>query len=96
MPLSDKDVEAGLRSLPGWERTEVGGKAAIQRTFKTGNFLNGLAFLTRVAVLAEGMNHHPDVIFTYPHVTLQLTTHDAGGLSGKDFELARKIEEVKP
>ena len=56
----------------------------IQKSFRTGNFLGGLAFLTKVAVYAEGMNHHPDVNFTYPRVTLQLSTHDAGGLTEKE------------
>jgi 4a-hydroxytetrahydrobiopterin dehydratase len=94
MPLSDQEIDAKLRNMSGWQRTSIKSQSAIEKTFKTGDFLSGLAFLTRVAVLAEGMNHHPDVVFTYPRVTLQLTTHDAGGLSDKDFELARRIDAL--
>ena len=95
MPLTDQEIESKLHSLSGWQRTQADAGQAIEKTFNTGSFLNGLGFLTRVAVLAEGMNHHPDVTFTYPRVTLQLTTHDAGGLSDKDFELAARIDALK-
>lgn len=83
-----------LAGLSGWERAECGGKPAIQKRYKTGNFLSGLAFVTQVAVLAEKFSHHPDVELTYPRVTLTLTTHDAGGLTEKDFELAEQIEKL--
>lgn len=95
MPMSPADIDKRLKHLSGWERLDVNGRPMLQKTFRTGNFLNGLAFLTRVAVLAEGMNHHPDVTFTYPRVILQLTTHDAGGLTEKDFDLANRIDELK-
>lgn len=94
--LSDQEIAAKLKMLQGWERIEVGGKPGIARTFKTGNFLAGLAFVTKIAVLAEQANHHPDVILTYPRVTVQLTTHDAGGLTHKDFELAANLDQIKP
>ncbi len=93
--LTDGEIETRLKGLSGWERATVGGKPGIQKVFKTGNFLNGLGFITRVAVLAEQANHHPDVIFTYPRVTMQLTTHDAGGLTSNDFDLAGKIDLVQ-
>ena len=93
--LSDTDIESRLQMLTGWERVDVGGKPGIRKVYKTGNFLNGLGFITRVAVLAEKADHHPDVIFTYPRVTMQLTTHDAGGLTEKDFDWAAKIEAIQ-
>lgn len=95
MALGNPEIESRLRHLDGWERIDVGGRPMIQKSFRTANFLGGLAFLTKVAVYAEGMNHHPDVSFTYPRVTLQLTTHDAGGLTEKDFDLAARIDQIK-
>ena len=90
--MSPSDIEARLRNLPGWEQVEAGGRPVIQKVFRTGDFLRGLAFVTRVAVLAETANHHPDVTLTYPRVTIQLTTHDAGGITDRDFDLAAKID----
>ncbi len=94
--LSDQEVAAKLKTLQGWERIDLGGKPAIAKTFKTGNFLAGLGFVTKIAVLAERVNHHPDVVLTYPRVTVQLTTHDAGGLTHKDFDLAANLDQIKP
>ena len=93
--LSDSDIDSKLQNLTGWERADVGGQPGIKKVYKTGNFLTGLGFITRVAVLAEKAEHHPDIIFTYPKVTMQLTTHDAGGLTKKDFELATKIDTIQ-
>ena len=56
--------------------------------------MDGLGFVGRMAELAEKANHHPDVLLTYPRVTVSLTTHDAGGLTEKDFGLAQQIDEV--
>ena len=92
--LSESEIRTHLEGLPSWERVNADGAPCIRKVFKTGSFLNGLGFTTRVAVLAETMNHHPDVELTYPGVTLKLTTHDAGGLTDKDFELARRIDEL--
>lgn len=91
--LSEIELAARLQSLPGWERT-AGDTPAIEKTFKTRNFLNGLAFVTRVAVLAERANHHPDVTLTYPRVRILLTTHDAGGVTEKDLALAAEIDSL--
>ncbi len=92
--LSATEIAAKLRSLTGWEQVDLAGRPAIRRVVKTGSFLEGLGLVTRVAVLAERANHHPDVLLTYPQVTLHLTTHDAGGLTDKDFELAREIDQL--
>ena len=79
---------AALRRVPGWQR--VGDE--IRRTYRFGDFREALAFVNRVAVLAERAGHHPDIDIRYSAVTLALTTHDAGGLSAKDFELAGAID----
>ncbi len=92
--IPDAEVDSRLAELPGWRRAEVGGKPGISKTFDRANFLDGLGFVTRVADLAEKAGHHPDVLLTYPRVTMSLTTHDAGGLTDKDFALAAEIERV--
>ena len=86
--LDEAGVAAALRRAPGWQR--VGDE--IRRTYRFGDFREALAFVNRVAVLAERAGHHPDIDIRYSAVTLALTTHDAGGLSAKDFELAGAID----
>jgi len=81
-------VAHALRQTPGWEHAG----AEIRRTYRFGNFREALAFVNRVGELAERAGHHPDIDIRYNAVTLALTTHDAGGLSAKDFELARAID----
>ena len=84
--LSDGEVTACLARLPGWERQGH----EIRRTFAFADFKEAMAFVNRVADLAEGMDHHPDIDIRYSKVTLALTTHDAGGLTALDFDLAEK------
>lgn len=86
--LDDAGVAQALRQLPGWERAG----AEITRTYRFRDFREALAFVNRVGELAERAGHHPDIDIRYSAVTLALTTHDAGGLSAKDFELARAID----
>jgi 4a-hydroxytetrahydrobiopterin dehydratase len=86
--LDDAGVAQALRQLPGWERAG----AEIRRTYRFRDFREALAFVNRVGELAERAGHHPDIDIRYSAVTLALTTHDAGGLSAKDFELARAID----
>ncbi len=86
-PLDDQQIAQRLKALPGWERRGD----EIRRTFSFPDFKAALAFVNRVGELAEAMNHHPDIDIRYSKVTLALTTHDAGGLSARDFELAGRI-----
>lgn len=67
---------------------------AAHAVFLTGSFAAGVALIERIGVLADAANHHPDVDLRYPSVTVRLTTHDAGGLTGKDVALARGISQV--
>ena len=92
--LAESRINELLASLPGWRLVDQAGRARIEKVYKTKNFLAGLGFVTRVAVLAEQLDHHPDVLLTYPQVRVTLTTHDADGLTDKDFELARRIETL--
>ena len=86
--LDDDGVAAQLRRTPSWEQVGV----EIRRTYRVGDFRQALAFVNRVGELAERAGHHPDIDIRYNTVTLALTTHDAGGLSAKDFDLARAID----
>ena len=85
--LDEAAVADALRRTPGWER--AGGQ--IRRTYRFRDFREALAFVNRVGGLAEAAGHHPDIDIRYNAVTLTLTTHDAGGLTPKDFDLARAI-----
>lgn len=88
--LSDQDVEAVLPALPGW--TLRAGKLHLERKFK--DFSEAWAFMSRVALVAEAMNHHPEWSNVWNRVTIDLTTHDAGGLTQRDVDLARRISAL--
>lgn len=83
-PLSKEEVASRLGTLPGWQ-IEAG---ELTRTFKFEDFIAALAFVNRVGDWAEKAGHHPDIDIRYNRVRLGLVTHDAGGLTAKDFELA--------
>jgi 4a-hydroxytetrahydrobiopterin dehydratase len=82
--MTDAEVKAGLTALPDWN--EVGGE--LQRTFQFADFVAAMGFVNRVADAAEAACHHPDILIRYNKVTLTLSTHDAGGITAKDFDLA--------
>ena len=86
--LSDAAVAAELARTPGWSR---GGKA-IERTYRFPGFKEAMFFVNGVAALAERAGHHPDVAIHGSVVTLSMWTHSAGGLTAKDFALAREID----
>jgi 4a-hydroxytetrahydrobiopterin dehydratase len=88
--LDEASIAAALRHAPGWERAGT----EIRRTYRFADFREALAFVNRVGELAEQAAHHPDIDIRYNTVTLALTTHDAGGLSAKDFELASAIDRA--
>lgn len=81
---------AALASLPQW--TEVAGRDAITRSLRFDDFNAAFGFMARVALKAEQMNHHPEWFNVYNRVDISLSTHDAGGLSALDVELARFID----
>ncbi len=84
--LTDEQIQSQLANFPKW--TENGGQ--IVRTFQFEDFLQAIRFVNEVAEAAEAAQHHPDILIRYNKVTLTLTTHDAGGITLKDFDLARK------
>jgi len=76
--------------MPDWsKRAQI-----ISRTFKFEGFLKAIEFVNRVAKKAQKINHHPDIDIRFNKVTLKLTTHDEGGLTEKDFSLARQCDEI--
>jgi 4a-hydroxytetrahydrobiopterin dehydratase len=89
-PLDAQQIEAALATMPEWEPTP----GAIARTFQFEDFPTAIAFVDQVAKLAEAAGHHPDIDIRWNKVTLTLTTHDAGGLTEKDFALARQFDRV--
>ena len=87
--LEKEAVAEALAGLEGWSLSRQG--AAIERKFGFKNFSQAFGFMTRCALAAEKMDHHPEWSNVYKTVEVTLTTHDAGGLSALDFELARKM-----
>lgn len=81
---------AALQSIPDW--SEVSGRDAISRSLKFKDFNVAFAFMTRVAMKAERMDHHPEWFNVYNRVDITLATHDCAGLSERDVELARFID----
>jgi 4a-hydroxytetrahydrobiopterin dehydratase len=89
-PLADAQVAAELAQTPGWKRA---GKA-IERTYRFPDFNAAMVFVNWVAALAERANHHPDMSIRYNEVTVSMWTHSDGGLTPKDFALARGIDAL--
>src|SRR6476619_498754 len=87
--LSDIEIQRDLGSLQGWSRKGD----VLTRTYAFRNFLQSIEFVNRVAALAESANHHPDIDIRYSKVTLTLSTHDAGGITSNDVNLARAIDK---
>ncbi len=87
--LADQEIEARLASLPRWKLAATG---AITATWEFRDFVVAMQFVNQVAALAERAQHHPDIDIRWNKVTLSLSTHDAGGITAKDFDLARQIE----
>ena len=88
--LSEEKINDELRGLEGWEQN---GNEIIKQ-FKFKNFVESVGFVNKTAILAEKADHHPDILIQYNKVNLTLSTHSEGGLTEKDFNLAREIEKV--
>ena len=85
--LSDADIQAKLSGMPGWAVAD--GK--LHREYKFKDFVQAFGFMTSAALVSESMNHHPEWFNVYGRVDIALTTHDAGGISERDFALAELI-----
>ena len=88
--LSPDEITSRLASLSGWN-VEQG---ELARQFQFPDFLGSIAFVNSVAPLAEAAGHHPDIDIRYNKVRVALTTHDAGGITAKDFDLAAKASKL--
>ncbi|MDA2921059.1 4a-hydroxytetrahydrobiopterin dehydratase [Desulfobacterota bacterium AH_259_B03_O07] len=86
--LSESEIQQSLKTLEGWQ---VKGKE-ISKTYSHKDFIDAISFVTRVSILAEKANHHPDILIQYNKVTLSLSTHSEGGLTENDFNLAKQID----
>jgi 4a-hydroxytetrahydrobiopterin dehydratase len=86
--LESDEVERRLSQLDGWARD---GKAIVKE-FSCGDFAGSVAFVNRLTPVAEEMNHHPDLGISWSTVTVTISTHSEGGLTGADFELAGRID----
>ena len=90
--LTDAERDAALARMPGWTLRADG--LAIVRSFKFADFAEAFGFMTRIAILAEKADHHPEWSNVWNRVDILLTTHDAGGLSARDTDMARASDAV--
>ena len=90
--VADQDIDARLARMPGWSRTG----SELRRTVECGNFDAARRFVNAVAEIANELDHHPDFAWSWGTVTLTLSSHDAGGITERDFALAARIDALKP
>jgi 4a-hydroxytetrahydrobiopterin dehydratase len=88
--LTAKQISVHLKAVTNWSKRAQ----TILRTFQFGGFLKSMDFVNRIARKAQKLNHHPDIDIRFNKVTLKLTTHDAGGITKKDFSVARQCDKV--
>ncbi|MBD2082864.1 4a-hydroxytetrahydrobiopterin dehydratase [Leptolyngbya sp. FACHB-17] len=90
-PLSRQQLETELKQLEGW--TIQNGK--LHREFKFPSFVEAFGFMSSLALVSEALGHHPEWFNVYNRVTIDLTTHDAGGITSKDIEWARRANQLE-
>lgn len=90
--LKSQDIESFIKKNKGWKK--VRGRSAITKSYQCKDFNAAFGFMTRVALMAETMNHHPEWFNVYNRVDVTLSTHDAGGVTELDFKLATFMDEV--
>ena len=88
--LTDAEISAQLEGISGWTIENE----KLHKEFQFDSFVEAFGFMASVALIAESMNHHPEWFNVYNRVTVELATHDAGGISALDFELAKKIDAL--
>ena len=89
-PMSVADVASAVQGLPGWT---ADGALTITRTFTFADHITAMGFVNRVALVAEAMDHHPDLRIVYNRVEIRLNSHDAHGVTERDIRLAAKIND---
>ncbi len=88
--LTTEEIEESLSSLKDWTVTNE----KLARKFTFGNFAQSLEFINKIGAIAEASDHHPDILFGWGYAEIFITTHDAGGLTQNDFDLAKAIENL--
>lgn len=88
--LSETEIETALGELNGWKMEGVN----LKKRYKFENFAGALDFVNRVGAIAESRDHHPDITFGWGYAEFAITTHDTGGLTANDFDLAKAIENL--
>jgi 4a-hydroxytetrahydrobiopterin dehydratase len=88
--LSAAEIETALTDLKGWKTEGVN----LKKRFEFANFAEALDFVNRVGAIAERRDHHPDILFGWGYAEFSVTTHDTGGLTENDFNLAKEIDEI--
>ena len=88
--LSDEEVSNGLEGVPGWAVED----GQLTKMFAFPSYLAGVDFAANVGRAAETLNHHPDILITWRKVRIAVNTHDVGGISPYDFELARRVDQL--
>ena len=88
--LTEEEISEGLNALDQWSL--IGGK--LHREYQFNDFIEAMGFMTRVALVAESMNHHPEWFNVYNRVKVDLTTHDVDGLSNYDLQLAARMDQL--
>lgn len=89
-PLSDNEIAHALQGLPAWRRDG----ARLTRTLRTPDYMAGVDLVRRVALTAQAQDHHPDLLLGYATLTLTLWSHDAGGITQRDVDLARALDPI--
>ena len=88
--LNDQELQSAVQRLSGWSLQNN----KLHRDYKFTDFAHAFGFMATAAVLIEKMNHHPEWLNVYNRVSVDLTTHDAGGITGKDIELAKLLDKI--
>merc|ERR1712096_153023 len=88
--LSSDEIQTELNKVAGWVIQD----AKLHKEFQFSSFIEAFGFMTQLALVAESMNHHPEWFNVYNRVVIDLTTHDAGGISNLDFEVASKADDL--
>ena len=88
--LTLKELQDSSHLIPDWEILN----SRIRKTFQFRNFIDAFGFMTKVAIIADGMGHHPEWKNVYSKVTIDLTTHELNGISNLDLKLAKSIDEI--
>lgn len=88
--LSAEQIEEGLKALDGWKTEDK----KLKKRFEFKNFAESLDFVNKAGAIAERRDHHPDIHFGWGYAEFEITTHDTGGLTHNDFELAGEIDNI--